>query len=90
MRKYICPVCGYPGLDEPAWDNKYGTPSYNICPCCGCEFGYEDATPKAKDSYLRIWIHNGAPWRKPELKSQEWNLKNQLAHIGINLDKLIE
>ena len=33
--KYICPVCGYKGLDEPAYDENYLEDSYDICSCCG-------------------------------------------------------
>jgi hypothetical protein len=31
-------VCGYDGLDEPAFDDV-GAPSYDICDCCGTQFG---------------------------------------------------
>ena len=38
----ICPVCGYNALHEPAYD-RFGCASFEICPCCGIEFGYDDA-----------------------------------------------
>ena len=37
----ICPVCGYGELHEPAYD-RFGCASFEICPCCGIEFGLED------------------------------------------------
>ena len=43
MGRYICPVCGYAYLEEPPRDEK-GRPSFDICDCCGIEFGYEDCT----------------------------------------------
>jgi len=88
MRSYLCPVCGYPNLDEPAWDPNTGIPSFNICPSCGCEFGYNDATPQARENHLKNWVKQGAPWFRPELKPHSWNLKKQLEHIGVDLDKL--
>jgi predicted amidophosphoribosyltransferase len=35
MTAHMCPVCGY-GMEDPPQD-------YNICPCCGTEFGLHDA-----------------------------------------------
>lgn len=38
---YQCPVCGYVGLDEPAYDT-HGYGSCEICSCCGFEYGYSE------------------------------------------------
>ncbi len=89
MEKFVCPVCGHRDLVEPAWDITTGTPSFNICPCCGCEFGYEDATPKAKNRYLLNWIKKGAIWFKPDLKPANWDLREQLKYMGVNLDEFV-
>jgi hypothetical protein len=38
---FVCPVCGYPGLEEdprPA----IGGGSFEICPSCGFQFGVSD------------------------------------------------
>jgi len=51
---YGCPVCMFGGMPYPPKD-------YNICPCCGTEFGNDDADR----SYAELraeWIANGAPW----------------------------
>lgn len=90
MGNNICPVCGYPNLDRPACDPDTQVPSFDICPSCGCEFGYYDATPHAKEKYRRNWVQQGAPWFKPELKPVEWSLKDQLAQIGIDLGDYIQ
>lgn len=39
--RYLCPVCGFPNLEEPPWNNDAG--SDEICPSCGTHFGYDDA-----------------------------------------------
>lgn len=45
--KYICPVCGFDGLKEaPYGPDK--EPSYEICPNCGVEFGFDDRKKKGK------------------------------------------
>jgi hypothetical protein len=59
-------VCGYPGLDESPYD--YANPTYEICPCCGIEFGYEDSAPTPEEWPARCkelrdkWIKDGANW----------------------------
>src|ERR1700722_1795355 len=43
-----CPVCGYAKLAEPPYD-KTGCASFEICPSCGIEFGYHDASKSHAD-----------------------------------------
>lgn len=45
--KYNCSVCGYNNLNfKPYYENGYA--SFQICPCCGFEFGYDDFPDKEK------------------------------------------
>lgn len=55
-QKYICPICGYDRLDEPAYDeNSLG--SFDICPCCGNEFGFDDmACGKTIEELRTKWL----------------------------------
>jgi hypothetical protein len=72
-----CPVCGYHGLHEQPYDDA-GAPSYEICPCCGTEFGYHDA--KTPHTVLRQrWVAKGSPWHS-RVKSppQGWDALEQL------------
>jgi hypothetical protein len=62
-----CPVCGFPGLDAPPWVD--GSPSDEICPSCGIQFGYDDAAGGRADRRAAIyerwrseWIARGMPW----------------------------
>jgi len=83
-KKYICPVCGFGGLKEAPYDRQ-NSPSYEICPCCGFEFGFDEEI--GQDAFLafrRRWIEQGALWFMPKLKPKNWDLKRQLQ----NLDKL--
>tara|TARA_B100000614_G_C14374051_1_gene422668 strand:+ start:446 stop:640 length:195 start_codon:yes stop_codon:yes gene_type:complete len=46
---YVCPVCDYPELTEEPYY------SFEICPQCGIEFGYEDAVAsRDKNSPQRL------------------------------------
>ncbi len=78
---YICPVCGYNELDEAPYDNN-GNPSYNICDCCGFEFGYDDGSEEISfKEYRKKWIDEGSKWFRSEKKPKIWNLSNQLKNI---------
>jgi hypothetical protein len=87
MNRYTCPVCGYSELEEPPRDPITNCANFDICPCCGCEFGYNDATLAALQNHRSKWIKNGAKWFDPNLKPANWNLRKQLANVGVNLDE---
>lgn len=66
---YECPVCFYPQMLDPPAD-------YNICPCCGTEFGNDDAA--ISHAELRDqWVANGARWFF-ETPPPGWNALVQL------------
>lgn len=63
---FACPICLFPDLMEP-----YEDCSYNICPSCGTEYGYDDCMPRDANYRekwqrridLRLeWINRGDPW----------------------------
>ncbi len=71
-----CPVCFFDKLQEPARD-------YNICECCGTEFGNDDE--ECTHTQLRDrWIAGGARWffEKPPAF---WNPWLQLSRAGVKL-----
>ena len=79
--KYVCPVCGYDGLEESAYD-KTGEPSFEICSCCGFEFGFDDFSEhKTFEQYREEWIKNGAKWLNINEKPKNWILEEQLKNI---------
>lgn len=84
MGKFICPVCGYKGLDEPAY-NEYGDPSYEICPCCGFEYGFDDHSEGYTfESYREKWIKEGYRFNRKENEPKDWNAdkaKEQLLNL---------
>ena len=51
--KFICRVCGYK-LNFKIWGDDGHTPSYEMCPCCGVEFGNEDYTISSIHKYRKI------------------------------------
>ncbi|MDP9904612.1 rubredoxin [Arthrobacter bambusae] len=84
---YFCPVCGYPDLDEPPYlENEI--PSYNICPCCGVEFGFADGGRQGEALQYWIlktrntWIRQGMCWRSSsESPPANWDPSSQLENL---------
>ena len=71
--RYHCPVCMFPKLPYPPRD-------YHICPCCGTEFGNDDAE-FSHDQLREMWIAAGPYWffgRPPD----HWNPWMQLIEGG--------
>jgi hypothetical protein len=80
----ICPVCGYDKLLESPYD-EFGYPSYEICSCCGFEYGFDDSNKKITfQKYRERWIDKGFQWFNKSKKPKEWNkeaLNIQLKNI---------
>src|SRR5437588_759385 len=78
---YTCPVCGWGGLYEPSHD-QFGGGSFEICPSCGVEFGYQDSTRSHRE--LRAeWIAKGAGWHAgDEPPPGGWDPVEQLRRAG--------
>jgi hypothetical protein len=51
---FTCPVCFYDKLTEPP-------ANYNICVCCGTEFGNDDEF-RSHAELREDWIENGCKW----------------------------
>ncbi|MDO7346588.1 hypothetical protein Q5O02_10695 [Bacillus stercoris] len=85
---YSCLICGYKGLiQNPLYKGEYQK-TFDICPCCGFEFGYSEdhdvrlgfiVTPDhlieaAFQLYRKQWIESGMEIAHPEDIPEE--LKN--------------
>jgi len=82
--KYTCPVCGWPELDEPP-RGKDGVASFEICPCCGFEFGFDDDDQGRSFAQARAqWIAGGMQWWSGSRPAPHgWNATQQLARAGL-------
>jgi hypothetical protein len=85
---YVCPACGYPNLEEAAWDGD--RPSQEVCPCCGLQFGYMDAVGGRDDIRPGFWVGwgtrwfaEGMPWSSPHGPPEGWDPDAQYrAHLA--------
>ncbi len=99
-RKYTCLCCGWPCLDVPPYKNwlslpvhpglkppyeqHFGMASYEVCLCCGFEFGHDDDFGgETFQESLEKWIARGAPWFWEKEKPEGWSLERQLKDAGI-------
>ena len=75
-----CRVCG---LDqgELIWGTDGHSPTHDICPCCGVEFGYEDCTTDGIAEHRKQWLASGAEWSSKKERPSNWNLGAQLKLI---------
>ena len=82
---FLCPVCGYSNLQEPPHDAA-GAGSGEICPCCGIEFGKDDAGgPSVYEPLRAAWISAGMPWLHKDItrKPSGWSATVQLEKAGL-------
>ncbi|MCU5774495.1 hypothetical protein N5923_11400 [Erwiniaceae bacterium BAC15a-03b] len=77
---FICRVCGA-WQSDPLWGDDGKNASFNICDCCGVEFGYEDATQVGLKRFREKWLSNGAKWNNPKYRPENWSLEEQLKNI---------
>ncbi|KAA5536816.1 hypothetical protein F0919_03860 [Taibaiella lutea] len=78
--EHHCRVCGLYIEDAP-WGEDGKSPTYEICPCCGVEFGNEDYILESVRSYRKKWLDNGTNWFINKAKPLNWTPEEQLTLI---------
>jgi len=80
--EYHCRVCGlFQDEDSPTWGPNDTCPSFEICVCCGAEFGFDDCSVRDVKAMREEWIDKGTPWDEPKCKPENWFLEEQLKNI---------
>jgi hypothetical protein len=80
--KFCCRVCGlFQGEDHPPWGEDGKCPSFDICECCGAEFGYDDCFFDDVKRTREEWLKDGAKWHWPKDKPENWSLEEQMKNI---------
>jgi hypothetical protein len=85
-----CPVCGFP--DFEALD-AIGSPTWEICPSCGCESGYEYQEEEDEGRLVELrrqwFVDEGSVWWSSSRKAPStWNAKLQLEAAGFTVPPL--
>ncbi|MBS9801675.1 hypothetical protein J4052_01610 [Bacillus toyonensis] len=77
---FICVICGFDDLLDPPYEEGY--PLYEICPCCGFQFGFDDCDQGCTFvAHREKWLEKGAVWHNNTEKPTEWSLEKQLKNI---------
>lgn len=56
------------------------SPTWEICPCCGTEFGYEDCSISVRRN-RSAWIAKGLKWCNEREKPYFWNFNEQISNV---------
>jgi hypothetical protein len=80
QEEYMCRVCGLLQEEKP-WGEDGKTPSFDMCLCCGSDFGYEDCSPSSAKLAREKWLSKNELWNIPRFKPANWSLEEQLAQI---------
>ena len=75
-----CRICGYYVNDFP-WGEDGKSPSFQICSCCGVQFGREDDTLESIKEYRAGWISKGGKWFVKNETPEGWNIEAQMKNI---------
>jgi hypothetical protein len=77
-----CAVCGWdPGY--PSWGEDGRDPTFDICSCCGVEWGYEDSSFASTASFRDAWIARGAPWNNRREPHDGLRLEDRLKRAWV-------
>lgn len=68
-----CPVCGFGPFPEAYALTAEIRQSFDICSCCGCEYGYDD-----DERHFTQWVAAGCKWFVPKARPQDWTLDAQV------------
>lgn len=80
-KKHCCRVCGAYYAGYYPWGKDGQTPTFDICQCCGVEFGFEDFTPESIEVYQEEWIARGPVWYDAKTRPENWDAAKQLENI---------
>ena len=50
-----CRICGFHNENFP-WGEDGKKPNFELCPCCGVQFGKEDVTLESIQKYRKEWL----------------------------------
>lgn len=84
---YCCRVCGFCYRDDPElasdlpWGPKGDNFDFELCVCCGCEFGYDDYKKSKIRTKRTAWKEGGFSFLIEKFRPVEWNPGEQIKQI---------
>lgn len=79
----LCRVCGFHfEKGYLPWGDDGRSPTFDYCPCCGVEFGYQDCQESAATKFRGEWVEKGCLWSEPLQKPTRWRWEEQRENLG--------
>lgn len=75
-----CRVCGYQPGTEP-WGEDGTVASFDLCACCGVEFGYQDSLPEGARRFRGRWLASGAQWSDRRIEHDGLRTEERLTRV---------
>ncbi|PCJ21245.1 MAG: hypothetical protein COB02_01280 [Candidatus Cloacimonadota bacterium] len=90
---YKCLVCAWTGLEENPIKDLF---SFEVCGCCGCQYGYDIKNLRDVITYREGWLLNSAPWFDNEInlekqennRPEKWSIEKAKARIKDHLSSM--
>lgn len=79
---FLCPVCGFRDAAAPPFADGQGDWYQEICPSCGTQFGYDDAS-RSHFELRAKWVQGGAKWWSPRGQPVGFDGLQQLRVAGL-------
>ncbi len=76
-----CRICGFYYENYYPWGESCDSPTYDICVCCGAEFGFDDISEYSAREYRSEWLKKGAKFFHPASCPENWDISEQLKNI---------
>lgn len=83
---HLCRVCGY-FSDDPPWGLDGCCPTYEYCPCCGVEWGYQDSLPTSVDRFRSEWVQRGGTWTDRAVPSDGLTTNERLRRLSTHREE---
>ncbi|MEQ1665294.1 MAG: hypothetical protein ABL927_07970 [Bdellovibrionales bacterium] len=80
---------------KPPYLQHWGKASYDICVCCGFEYGLDDEPggefePSTFEAYLQNWVQvENCKWFDIKLRPLNWNIAEQLKNADMSVPAYI-
>jgi hypothetical protein len=64
------------------WGPDGRTSTFDICPCCGVEWGYGDSRCSSRLKYRAEWLEAGGRWIFDDVPHDGLTTEERLSHVS--------
>jgi hypothetical protein len=75
------------GTDDPPWGLDGRCPTYEYCPCCGVEWGYQNSLPASVERFRSEWVRRGGTWTDRTVPADGLTTNERLRHLSTHREE---